>query len=759
MSVATPLAKHLPKPSTAAFCPRFQPLDPIAVRVAPDGSRHVEFVVSDMHCAGCLGKVERAASAVAGVERARANLTTKRLSVSLGQSGSAEAVLDALTTIGRDARPFDASAFEREGSRTRGDLIRRMAVAGFASANVMLLSVSVWSGAEGATRDLFHWLSAAIAIPAVIYAGRPFFRSAWKALRHGATNMDVPISIGVVVATLLSLYETATGGPHAWFDGSVTLLFFLLVGRVLDERMRDVARNNAARLLSLTPETATLLDAGGATSRLPVAALRVGDTVRIVAGERIPVDGRVVSGTSDVDRSLLTGEPLPDVVGGGDAVHAGALNLTGLIDVEVTSQPDDTLLAGIVRLMEAAERPHGRFVRIADRVARLYAPAVHATAFLTFCGWMFAGYGFHASLTTAVAVLIITCPCALGLAVPAVQVTAAGRLLAKGIILKDGAALEKLAEVDTVVLDKTGTLTLGRPTLVDSPSDEWSWALAAALAAASRHPLSVAIASAARSRDVCPATIDGAREVPGSGVVARFGGHEVKLGRPQWIAERLHRGLPGTEVWLGREDGDIRRFAFADDPRPDAADTVRALAALGFDVHLLSGDTSASVGQVARHTGIDSFEGGCLPGGKVATLEELARRGRRVLMVGDGMNDAPALAAAHVSMSPATGADIAQATADLVFTGERLDPVVEVLLSARAARRKIVQNLLLAVGYNAVAVPIAIMGAATPLVAAVAMSASSILVVGNALTLPLSLGRMRRKVSRIGPFRLSGELA
>lgn len=759
MSAATAPAKLFPDPSAATFAPRTQPLDPIAVRLAPDGSRHVEFLVADMHCAGCLGKVERTAAAVSGVERARANLTTKRLSVALGETGSAEAVLDALTAIGREARPFDASAFEKEGSRTQSDLIRCMAVAGFASANVMLLSVSVWSGAEGATRDLFHWLSAAIAIPAVIYAGRPFFRSAWKALRHGTTNMDVPISIGVVVATLLSLYETATGGPHAWFDGSVTLLFFLLVGRVLDERMRDVARNNAARLLSLTPETATLLGPDGRTSRLPVASLRVGDTVRIVAGERIPVDGRVVSGASDVDRSLLTGESLPEAVGDGDAVHAGALNLTGLVDVAVTSQPGDTLLAGIVRLMEAAERPDGRFVRIADRAARLYAPAVHATAFLTFCGWMLAGYGFHTALTTAVAVLIITCPCALGLAVPAVQMTAAGRLLAKGIILKDGAALEKLSEVDTVVLDKTGTLTLGRPRLVSEPSDTGAWALAAALAGASRHPLSMAIAAAGRAKGVRPAMVENAREVPGSGVLATFEGREVRLGRPHWIADELTRGLPGTEVWLRCEDGMICRFAFADDPRTDAAETVRKLMALGLEVHLLSGDASATVGRVAGETGIERFEGACLPGGKVAALEDLARRGRRVLMVGDGMNDAPALAAAHVSMSPATGADIAQAAADLVFTGEKLDPVVEALLSARASRRKIVENLVLAIGYNVVAVPIAIMGSATPLVAAVAMSASSILVVANALTLPLSLSRMRRTVSRLGPMRLSGELA
>jgi Cu2+-exporting ATPase len=468
------------------------PIDPRLVRVEADGSRHVDFLVADMHCGGCLAKVERTASAVPGVRHARANLTTKRLNVSLDAAGSPEAVRDALAAVGRDARPFDAEALGAREARATNQLIRAMAVAGFASMNVMLLSISVWSGAEGATRDLFHWLSALIAIPTVAYAGRPFFRSAWKALCHRTTNMDVPISIGVIVATLLSLYETMTSGPHAWFDGSVSLLFFLLVGRVLDERMRDVARSSAARLLSLSPNAASLVLADGETRRLPVTALRIGDIVRVRPGERIPIDGEVVTGSSDVDRSLLTGESVPESVSAGAAVHAGAMNLTGPIDLRTTAPSDDTLLAGIVRLMEKVERPNGRFVRLADRAARLYAPVVHAAALLTLCGWLLAGAGLHSAITAAVAVLIITCPCALGLAVPAVQITAAGRLLSRGIILKDGAGLEKLSEVDTVVFDKTGTLTEGRPRLVSEPRDLAAWSVAAALADSSRHPLSLA---------------------------------------------------------------------------------------------------------------------------------------------------------------------------------------------------------------------------------------------------------------------------
>lgn len=740
-------AAALPFDRPAQPAPTRVPIDPGFVRTDPDGRRRIDFLVADMHCAGCLAKVERTAQAVPGVDYARANLTTKRLSVALGESGSPEAVLDALEAAGRAARPFDWGAVEDAGAkRADAELIRAMAVAGFASANVMLLSVSVWSGAEGATRDLFHWLSAAIAIPAVLYAGRPFFRSAWGALRHGRTNMDVPISIGVSVATALSLYETATHGPHAWFDGAVTLLFFLLVGRVLDNRMRGLARASAARLLSLAPSSALLVLPGGGTRHLPIAQLRIGDVVRVLPGERVPIDGRIVAGATDLDRSLLTGESVPEAVTIGGAAHAGAMNLTGVIEVATTAPANETLLAGIVRLMEAVERPSGRFVRLADRASRLYAPVVHAAALVTLIGWLALGAGLHPAVTAAVAVLIITCPCALGLAVPAVQVTAAGRLLSAGIILKDGAGLEKLAEVDTVVFDKTGTLTRGKPRLVGCPPlEDAAWPVAAALAAGSRHPLSRTLLEAAEGYEIAAADLAGRTEYPGQGVEGFLGSERVRLGRPEWVGGAPPSGATGlTEVWLRIGAAAPSCFGFADDLRADAAATIRGIRGLGLDVRLLSGDAPAVVARIAEQAGLLSSAGGCLPGDKVAALEALARDGRRVLMVGDGMNDAPALAAAYVSMSPASGADIAQAAADLVFTGDRLSPVLDALRTARAARKKIFQNFALAVGYNFIAVPIAVLGLATPLIAAVSMSASSILVVANALTLGWHLSARRR---------------
>ncbi|PZO82039.1 MAG: cadmium-translocating P-type ATPase [Mesorhizobium amorphae] len=716
-------------------------VDPAFVRVNADGTRAVDFLVPDMHCAACIAAVERAASAVPGVSRARANLTNRRLGVTLAPDGSPDAVLSALHAAGRTARPFDPGlAEEAKGGEGARELMRCMAVAGFASTNVMLLSVSVWSGADGSTRDLFHWMAATIAIPAVIYAGRPFFRSAWNALRHGRTNMDMPIAIGVIVATALSLYETMHSGRHAWFDGSIALLFFLLVGRVLDGRMRDVARGAAARLLTLSPTTACQVAADGTERLVHTRSLAPGDLVRVLPGERVAVDGIVLEGASDCDRSALSGESLPEPVAVGGIVHAGTMNLTGRLLVRVTAAAGETVLAGIVRLTEAVERPDGRFVRLADRAARLYAPAVHLGAFLTLVGWLAAGFGLHAAVTAAVAVLIITCPCALGLAVPAVQVVAAGRLLSAGIILKDGAALEKLAEVDTIVLDKTGTLTEGRPRLAYGPErGDPAWGLAAALASASRHPLSRALSDAAKG--VLPADIMDITERPGFGVEGVIDGETVRLGRPGWVGTASEGAAELTEVWLQKGRAAPVRFGFTDTLRRDARETVRAMRARGFDVRVLSGDGERAVARMAEEAGIAHSLAGRLPGGKVEALQALAREGRKILMVGDGLNDAPALAAAHVSMSPASGTDIAQAAAGVVWTGDTLAPVLQSLEAARLVRRKIFQNFALSIGYNVIAVPIAVLGYATPLIAAVSMSGSSILVIGNSLL--LRLGRKR----------------
>jgi Cu2+-exporting ATPase len=722
-------------------------VDPSFVREAEAGKARIDFLVPEMHCAGCLSGIERTLMGVPGVEAARANLTARRVSVRFDPAAAApDDFLTAIEALGYAARPFDPAVLDAaETDPVGGELVRAMAVAGFAAANIMMLSVSVWSGAEAATRDFFHWVSALIALPAIAYAGRPFFRSAWRALRSRDMNMDVPISLGVLLAAGMSLYETATHGEHAWFDASVTLLFFLLVGRFLDHRMRDAARSAAARLMSMSARSAMRLEPDGSAVHVPIGQIRPGDRVRVAAGERIPVDGVVSKGSSDIDRSMLTGEAEPEAVTAGGRVFAGTMNLTGPLTVGVTARSADTLLADIVRLMEAAERSGSRFVRLADAAARRYAPAVHVLALATLVGWLALGGGWHAALTACVAVLIITCPCALGLAVPAVQVVASGFLLKRGVMLKDASALERLATVGTVVFDKTGTLTEGQPELVECPmTDETVWGVARALGEASRHPLARGLASAATARGVRPAVVDAVSEHPGSGMEGVWNGQAVRLGRRAWTgADEPAEASGRSEIWLRIGDELALPFRFEDALRSDAAETIAAIRALELKVVLLSGDREQAVATAAARLGVEEWRACCTPTDKAAFLASLEAAGERVLMVGDGINDAPALASAAVSMSPAGASDISQAAAAIVFTGRRLGPVLTAIRTARAARRSMLQNFALAIGYNLFAVPIAMAGFATPLIAAVAMSTSSILVTANALRLPLALRRAK----------------
>jgi Cu2+-exporting ATPase len=729
----------LASPAAGAELPEPVPFDPSSyVQAAGDGLFTLHLMVDGLHCGGCVRRIERALAAEEGVEAARVNLTTRRLVVSWrGAAAIASRLVEAVTREGYRATPYDPRQLASGDAGAERRLLKALAVAGFAAGNVMLLSISVWAGeayAMGdATRALMHWFSALVALPAIAYAGQPFFASALGALRHRRTNMDVPISLGILLAAGMSLSETLRGGPHAYFDSAVTLLFFLLIGRYLDLRARGHARSAAARLLALGAEAVTVLSADGRRQLLPAARVAPGTTVLVAAGERIGIDGRVLAGRSEVDTSLITGESLPRAVAEGDPVFAGTINQSAALRLEATAVGDSTLLAEIVRLMELAEQRRAKYVILADRVARLYAPAVHGLALATFLAWaLFGGIAWQTALLYAVAVLIITCPCALGLAVPAVQVIATGRLLRKGVLLKSATALERLAAVDTVVFDKTGTLTAGRPSLDRRvPADPTALALAASLAGASRHPLAKALSEAVP--DVAVATA--VEEVAGQGLRLATAGGEVRLGSRDWCGVAQGPEATGPEIWLSRPGRAPTRFVFADPLRAAARDVIAELKRGGFGIEILSGDLAPTVAQAAAALGIETWRPACTPAEKAARLQELAAAGRHVLMVGDGLNDAPALAGAHVSMSPSSAIDLSQNAADAVFQGERLQPVVEVLDVARRAAMLIRQNLGLALAYNMVAVPLAMLGMVTPLVAAVCMSTSSLLVVGNSLRL------------------------
>ncbi|RIV85580.1 heavy metal translocating P-type ATPase [Aurantiacibacter zhengii] len=683
--------------------------------------------VPGMHCAGCMSKVERGLLAHDGVVAARVNLSSRMVTVTHDGTVDEGDLTHFIAEAGFEAQPRRKQA-ERPYSAVK-PLLAPLAVAAFAAMNVMLLSVSVWSGAEGSTRELFHWISALIALPAIGFAGRPFFRSAWGALKRGTTNMDVPISLGVIIASGLSLYETWVGGQHAWFDGALMLLTFLLAGRVLDAMMRDRARSGVEALVSQAAKGAQVVGADGSLTYLAAEDLQPGMVMRVATGERLAADGEIVSGRSRFDQSLLTGESRPVALAQGETALAGTLNLEAPVDVRVSSAGADTTLAEIARLMEASTQDRSRYVRIADRAARLYAPAVHSLALLTVVGWLVAGASLYQALVIGVAVLIITCPCALGLAVPVSQVVASGALMRAGILVKDGSAFERLASIDRALLDKTGTLTLGRPvpdeqSLATLSEDEA--AIALALASHSRHPLSRALEKALTSNGIVSATLTNVIERAGEGVFGTCEGRAVALKRPETSGT--------TAVLLQTGLGPDRLIPVADTLRPDARDAIELLQAQGIECSILSGDTARGAAGVAREVGL-TVQANARPEDKQALVARLRNADRKVLMVGDGLNDGPALAAANVSIAPGSASDVGLQAADFVFVQDSLSALPRTVRASRKTMQVVKQNFALAIVYNLFAVPLAVAGLVTPLIAAIAMSASSLLVVANSLRL------------------------
>ncbi|PWV95360.1 Cu2+-exporting ATPase [Hoeflea marina] len=721
----------------------------LASRPLGNGMRQCDLIVPGVHCGVCIGLIERELPKLAGIDHARVNLSSRRVAVVFSELADGArtdlgAIASRLKALGYPAHLPGLS--EAAGDPALRELLKALAVAGFAAMNVMLLSVSVWSGAESATRDLFHLISALIAAPALIYSGRVFFVSAWTAVRHGRTNMDVPISLGVILAYAMSFYETLTHGESAYFDASLTLLFFLLAGRTLDHVMRERARSAVRNLAMLSPRGAMVLGDAGRRDYRSLDELQPGMRIALAAGERVPVDGRVVEGRSDMDFAVVNGESAPVTVEPGSMVPAGTLNLTGSLVLEATNAARDSFLSEMVTMMEAAESGRAGYRRIADRASAIYAPVVHLMALATFIGWMAVSGDWRQAMLTAVAVLIITCPCALGLAVPVVQVVAAGRLFENGIMVKDGTAMERLAEADHVVFDKTGTLTRGLPRLVDAERIAPEWLrLAGRIGAHSRHPLSHALALLAEETSSAGDTAGeelSVRELAGEGLEATAAdGSIYRLGHASFALQgdgASPADDEGSEAVLSRDGRLLARFHFADELRRGAEPAIAELSALGLDAEILSGDREQAVAGLARELGLGTFAAGIRPAGKVARLTELAAAGRRTLMVGDGLNDAPALAAAHVSMAPAGAADVGRQAADFVFLHQSLEAVPLAISVSRQAGKLIRQNFALAILYNCIAVPAAVLGHATPLVAAVAMSSSSILVVLNSL-------RLRRK--------------
>ncbi|WP_017931801.1 heavy metal translocating P-type ATPase [Robiginitomaculum antarcticum] len=702
-----------------------------------DGYYQLELIVQGAHCGGCRSRIERGIGELVGVSQVRMNLSTLRLVTTwTGEVLTAGDITTKLSQLGFGSAPYQVLTAQTQSEAELKTLLRAMAVAGFAAMNVMLLSIAVWSGGSemsASTHSLLHWVSALIALPTVAYSGRTFFSSAWQALKNRQTNMDVPISLALILACALSLYETIQSNPETYFDAAVMLLFLLLIGRFLDAKLRLRTGDAARRLAALQITSATRILKNGSIETVPASSIHPDDTLLIPAGQRIPVDGIIIKGVSDVDVQIVTGETSPKSFGVGGRLYSGTTNLTAPLTLKAVAASSDSFLSEITMLVEAGEQSKSKFVRIADRAARAYVPVVHTIALATFIGWLWAGGDLRVAALNAIAVLIITCPCALGLAVPAVQIVAAGKLFKHGVLIKSGNALERLAKTKSVIFDKTGTLTTGQFTLLNFDEIQpQAIKTAAALAHHSNHPLARALHG--YKSDLILTDVE---EKPGLGLSGFLKDKPVLFGSADFTTATYVDGAAST-AWLKIADDDPILFTFADQLREDAQQAVEDLIALSLRLEMLSGDRNEVVKQAASDLGISQWRGEVTPRQKMNLIHQRWAENYYPLMVGDGINDAPALAAANASASLTGASDISRSASDIILQGDRLSGLPIAINIARQAQSRVIENLTLAVLYNLLAIPLAVFGFVNPLIAALAMSGSSLLVTLNALRISRS---------------------
>lgn len=727
------------------------------VRVDDEHLREASLILEGIVCAACVWLNERHVGALPGVVEFRINYSTRRAQVKWDDSRiHLSDILKAIAAIGYVVHPFDPGRQEQLYRRERSQALRRIAVAGLGAMQVMMLAVAMYagdySGMEAGLRQFMRWVSLLIATPVVLYAARPFFASGLRDLRRRHLGMDVPVALAIGAAFGASAWATLAGAGEVYFDSVTMFTFFLLTGRYLEMGARQRAGQAAEELVRLMPATATRLR-GGDELVVSAAELVPGDRVLIRPGEGVPADGRVVAGCSSVDESLLTGESLPRGRGEGDELVGGTVNVESPLEMEVMKVGEDTVLSSIVRLLDQAQSEKPHIARLADRVAGWFVAALLVVAAAV--AWAWWQVRPEDAFWVTLSVLVVTCPCALSLATPAAVTAATGRLTRLGLLTTRGHALETLARVSHVVFDKTGTLTHGRLQLREVVPQgrlgrEQALAIAAALERGSEHPVAKVLLEAA-----VPATACELRAVAGQGMEGVVDGRRYRIGRPAFVREL--GGAPGgpeparpgaSVVALGDETGPLALFVLADRVRAEARDTIEGLRGLGLEVQLLSGDQPGAVEAVARDLGVDEARGGLLPQDKLAHIKALQGRGAVVAMVGDGVNDAPVLAGAQVSLAMGGGTQLAHASADMVLLSEHLPHLVDGVRMARHTLRVIRQNLAWAVAYNLVALPLAAAGMVAPWMAAIGMSASSLIVVLNAVR--LSGQRMPREPRRAG---------
>ena len=691
--------------------------------------KKIYLAVEGIFCGACVWLIENSLEKQANVISARVNMSTKRLTlVWKGDVEQIDQYVHLIHNLGYKLIPYD-SAQENQHLNEEKKILRYIAIAGGAFAQSMMIAIAIWAGSLGSnnignyTRLMLHIVSGLIVLPAIIYCGQPFFKSAWVALKHKTTNMDVPISIAILSAILISLQEVVREQVYTYFDSAIMLVFALLIGRYLSLKAKNQAQNAAYKLVLSQPLSATLVKVDK-LCLVNIKDIKVGDIVLVTNGEKIPVDGVLLDKACEVDTSVITGELTPKLVNQNDYLYAGTVNVSAAIKVEVQKIGEQTIISEIIKLLENAGQKKSKYQMLSDRVSKIYTPFVLTIAIITYLWWInIEGIESSQALLYAVSVLIITCPCALGLAVPVAQVITSMRLMSKGVLLKTQDALEKLSNIQSAIFDKTGTITSGRPSLIQQNTSKEKMQIIATMASHSKHPLCKAIYNSFTGEILSFDVV----EHKGMGLLGNFNGEEVKLGNREFCGIDENINDEYMECWFLCGNNKPLRLLFADSLRQGSAEMVAYFKNHCQDVLILSGDRENVVKKMALNLQVD-YRAECTPEEKYTYLEY--NKDNKVMMVGDGLNDAAALKMAYVSASHSEAIDITQNSADIIFQNDIKSLVFAHKISKRA-NKVMKQNIAMSFVYNVVTIPIAMMGLVIPIIAAITMSLSSIMVVLN----------------------------